>query len=154
MSLPQTTGGKDEPNIVFMQKSQRTLQHGTKSPKTHNMTSQKTKKDEKNTITTKVPRNMYLPRIAFYLFRNCSFISIKHIINLYLDINDCHPDPCQNGGTCVDGVDSYTCNCPAGFTAANCQTSKCFLYLRCSFISSEGECIRTVLFNGYYFSIC
>ena len=43
---------------------------------------------------------------------------------IYLDINDCYSDPCQNGGTCVDGVDSYTCNCPTGFTDVNCQTSK------------------------------
>jgi hypothetical protein len=44
--------------------------------------------------------------------------------NLYLDMNDCYPDPCQNVGTCVDGIDSYTCSCPTGFTAFNCQTSK------------------------------
>ena len=29
--LLQTTGGKDEPNIVFMQKSLRTSQHGTQN---------------------------------------------------------------------------------------------------------------------------
>ena len=25
------------------------------------------------------------------------------------DIDDCTPDPCQNGGTCTDGVNDYTC---------------------------------------------
>ena len=35
-ALLQTTGGKDEPNIIFMRKSQRTSQHGTKYIKTHN----------------------------------------------------------------------------------------------------------------------
>jgi len=103
-----------------------------------------------NTITTKVPRNMYFTRIAFCSYRNYSFIFIKQIINLYLDINDCYPDPCQYYGTCVDGVDSYTCNCPAGYTSVNCETSKRSLYIRYSFISSEDECIRTVLFNGCY----
>ena len=38
--LLQTTGGKDEPNIVFMQKSYRTSQHGTQNVKTHNETIQ------------------------------------------------------------------------------------------------------------------
>ena len=32
-ALPQT-GGKDEPNIVFMRKQQRTSQHGTQNTKT------------------------------------------------------------------------------------------------------------------------
>ena len=35
-ALLQTTGGKDEPNIVFMQKLYRTSQHGTQNIKTHN----------------------------------------------------------------------------------------------------------------------
>jgi len=44
MGLLQTTGGKDEPNIVFMWKSQRTSQHGTQNGKTQNWTTQKKKK--------------------------------------------------------------------------------------------------------------
>ena len=40
-ALRQTTGGKDEPNMVFMRKSQRTSQHGTQNIKTHNRTAQK-----------------------------------------------------------------------------------------------------------------
>jgi hypothetical protein len=39
-----TTGGRDEPNIVFPFKSERTSYHGTQNVKTHNMTAQKTKK--------------------------------------------------------------------------------------------------------------
>jgi hypothetical protein len=40
-ALLQTTGGKDEPNIVIMRKSLRTSQHGTQNVKTHNRTTQK-----------------------------------------------------------------------------------------------------------------
>ena len=43
-ALLQTTGGKDKPNIFFMWKSLRTSQHGTRNIKTHNRTTQKTKK--------------------------------------------------------------------------------------------------------------
>jgi hypothetical protein len=39
-ALLQTTGGKDEPTIVCMQKSQ----HGTQNVKTHNRRTQNTKK--------------------------------------------------------------------------------------------------------------
>jgi hypothetical protein len=42
--LLQTTGGKNEPNIVFMRKSQRTSQHETQNVKTHNRTTQKLKR--------------------------------------------------------------------------------------------------------------
>ena len=40
---------------------------------------------------------------------------------LYADINECASRPCQNGGTCVDGVNSYTCNCDVGYTGENCE---------------------------------
>ncbi|XP_078660964.1 uncharacterized protein LOC144905260 [Branchiostoma floridae x Branchiostoma belcheri] len=39
-----------------------------------------------------------------------------------IDIDDCSSNPCQNGGVCSDGVNSYTCSCPAGFGGDNCQT--------------------------------
>ena len=42
----------------------------------------------------------------------------------FSDIDDCHPNPCQNGGHCTDGVNSYTCTCAAGFDGTNCETSK------------------------------
>jgi len=67
--------------------------------------------------------------IVFQLFRNNLRNFVIQIINLYLDINNCYPDPCQNGGTCVDGDYGYTCNCPAGFTGVNCQTSNIFVYV-------------------------
>lgn len=39
----QTKGGKDEPTIVLIRKSQRTSRHGTQKVKTHNRTTQQTK---------------------------------------------------------------------------------------------------------------
>src|SRR5689334_15086921 len=32
------------------------------------------------------------------------------------DTNECASVPCRNGGTCVDGVDSWSCVCVAGFS--------------------------------------
>ena len=37
------------------------------------------------------------------------------------NVDDCSPNPCLNGGTCTDGVNNYTCTCPAGFTGTNCE---------------------------------
>ena len=39
-------------------------------------------------------------------------------------IDECASSPCQNGGTCVDGVNEYSCTCAAGYTGTNCETSK------------------------------
>ena len=36
--------------------------------------------------------------------------------------DECLSTPCQNGGTCVDGDNRYTCTCPMGYDGANCQT--------------------------------
>ena len=38
-----------------------------------------------------------------------------------ININDCTPDACFNGGTCIDGVGNFTCICPAGFTGSMCE---------------------------------
>lgn len=37
----------------------------------------------------------------------------------------CEPNPCVNGGTCSPyGLDTYSCNCPFGYTGRNCETRK------------------------------
>ena len=41
----------------------------------------------------------------------------------FSDIDDCIGEPCNNGGTCQDGVASYTCACPTGFKGYDCETS-------------------------------
>ena len=33
-----------------------------------------------------------------------------------ININDCSPDPCENGGTCTDLVNDFSCACASGFT--------------------------------------
>ena len=37
------------------------------------------------------------------------------------DIDDCASVPCQNGGICTDGLDSYSCACTAGYSGDNCE---------------------------------
>ena len=45
-----------------------------------------------------------------------------HIYHYLLDIDDCESVPCENGGTCEDGVNSYNCTCMPGFTGHDCGT--------------------------------
>ena len=43
------------------------------------------------------------------------------------DFDDCGSHPCKNGATCTDGVNSYSCECPQGYTGATCETGMfCF----------------------------
>ena len=45
------------------------------------------------------------------------------------DAEMCASAPCQNGGTCaeaeVEGSASYTCECVARFSGANCEVDEC-----------------------------
>ena len=43
---------------------------------------------------------------------------------LNLDIDDCSPNQCLNGATCIDKVNDFECNCAAGYNGNLCQTSK------------------------------
>ena len=39
--------------------------------------------------------------------------------NCSVNIDECLPNPCQNGGTCTDQVNAYSCQCASGYTADN-----------------------------------
>ncbi|KAM9333329.1 LOW QUALITY PROTEIN: cubilin [Pholidichthys leucotaenia] len=40
------------------------------------------------------------------------------------NINECLSNPCQNGGSCTDGINGFTCNCTAQWTGPFCQTQQ------------------------------
>ena len=41
--------------------------------------------------------------------------------NLITDETDeCSPNPCDNGGTCTDGDNTYSCECAAGYKGTDC----------------------------------
>ena len=66
----------------------------------------------------------------------CKFIiaCTMHILHVYLlpclppELDECDPNPCLNGGTCLDGVRNYTCNCTSDnfliYTGRNCGTGE------------------------------
>ena len=37
------------------------------------------------------------------------------------EIRECESQPCQNNGTCVNSVNSYSCHCIAGYTGDQCE---------------------------------
>jgi len=48
--------------------------------------------------------------------------------NCTIDIDDCSPNRCQNGGTCTDMIGRYQCTCTAGYTGmSSLRNSPCNL---------------------------
>ncbi|XP_076017496.1 coagulation factor IX-like [Genypterus blacodes] len=48
----------------------------------------------------------------------------------YLDGDQCDPHPCQNGGSCEDGISAYICWCQPNFDGKNCEievTKQCLV---------------------------
>jgi hypothetical protein len=39
-------------------------------------------------------------------------------------VDECLSSPCLNGGTCVDLIDSYGCDCVSGFSGTECQMTQ------------------------------
>ena len=56
------------------------------------------------------------------LSANTVIVSFVDII--VVDLNDCSPNQCQNGGTCTEKAAGFTCECAAGYNGDNCESSK------------------------------
>ena len=44
---------------------------------------------------------------------------------LYIYIDECSSDPCMNGGSCTDGINSYNCDCVSGYSGEDCEIGMC-----------------------------
>ena len=45
------------------------------------------------------------------------------------DIDDCDHNPCENGGTCIDGINAYSCECDAGYFGDICGIDLGMIFL-------------------------
>ena len=57
--------------------------------------------------------------------------------NCEVNLDDCVPSPCLNGGVCTDGDNSYTCSCLSGTILPICENETECTRASCS---NHGEC--------------
>ena len=50
-----------------------------------------------------------------------------HIAFNFADIDECVNHTCANSGSCIDGVNKYSCNCSVGYTGNRCETGMAVL---------------------------
>ena len=53
------------------------------------------------------------------------------------DTNECQSSPCQNGGTCIDQINSYKCTCTDDWKGTNCETRKFALIYQYSYLFQQ-----------------
>lgn len=64
------------------------------------------------------------------------------------NIDDCPNHKCQNGGVCVDGVNTYNCRCPPQWTGMYGVTNHC----NGAWVSKQGQVVTEV--GPLYKSVC
>jgi hypothetical protein len=64
---------------------------------------------------------MYEKFYFLRLFAHCGDLKTRGT-NCDKLINNCATNPCQHGGSCSNGVGTYTCSCTAGYTGTNCAS--------------------------------
>ena len=72
-------------------------------------------------IITSCFKSGYIARVT--PVKKCSPACSKIIFSV-VEINECSPNPCNNGGTCTDLVNGFSCSCVAGYNGDDCSNGK------------------------------
>ncbi|KAK0089759.1 hypothetical protein PV325_005655 [Microctonus aethiopoides] len=67
------------------------------------------------------------------------------------NIDDCIGNLCQNGATCIDRVDEYSCLCPSAFEGPQCERDVDECLIRPSLCHNGATCTNS---HGSYSCIC
>ena len=59
---------------------------------------------------------------------------IKCHLFFHLETDECQSNPCQNGGTCIDGVYNFTCACSSYHSGSRCEGMLIGVFSKATFI--------------------
>lgn len=77
---------------------------------------------------------MYYVKVSYFNVNGFCFSITGKMC--HINIDECAINPCHNGGTCIDGVNSFTCQCIEGYQDPTCQ-------------SQLNECVSNPCIHGY-----
>ena len=75
-----------------------------------------------------MPRVHVINKSVSHSTMQVSLVAFTFCAWLLSDIDDCISVTCNNGGTCQDGINSFTCVCSYGYTGKFCDTGKQKVY--------------------------
>lgn len=55
------------------------------------------------------------------VFASLTSYVLLSLFTLVITKDYCHPNPCLNGGTCVQVPSGYDCHCDIQYTGAHCE---------------------------------
>ncbi len=59
-----------------------------------------------------------------FKFDMCNLMYNMFFVIFITETNECASNPCNNGGTCTDGLNQFTCTCVPGWSGIACEISK------------------------------
>lgn len=62
--------------------------------------------------------------LCYYKNVNCCLFSVDSRTSK----SQCHPNPCQNAGTCHENGPGYDCYCATGFKGPHCESMTRFSF--------------------------
>ncbi|XP_053390682.1 fibropellin-1-like isoform X2 [Mercenaria mercenaria] len=92
--------------------------------------------------------------LCFYALDTTGVTNKERCITIYVagsDNDNCDPDPCFNGATCIDGISNFTCNCQNGYSGETCNSDIDECYDDTNNCDVNAECTNTI---GSYTCTC
>ena len=65
-----------------------------------------------------------MSKLTWRIRKRCELYHVFRMDVCVVEIDECSPNPCKNGGNCTDMVNGFSCSCFAGYTGEDCSIGK------------------------------